>query len=54
MLSSKNLEKYLWIIAVFFMTGLLIGSFIISKDLKELFYLILFYTSIIKIRLFEK
>ncbi len=43
MTTNKNIEKYLWMSAVLFITYLFIGSFIVSKDLWDLAYLIILY-----------
>ena len=47
---EKNIEKYLWITAVTFITYLLLGSFVISKDLTELAYLVFLYVTMIFIK----
>lgn len=47
MTTNKNVERYLWISAVMFVTYLLLGSFIVSKNLLELGYLVVLYTFII-------
>lgn len=47
---EKNIEKYLWITAVTFITYLLLGSFVISKDLTELAYLVFLYFTMIFIK----
>ena len=44
MTTSKNVEKYLWILSVIFITYLLLGSFIVSKDFLDLAYLITLYS----------
>lgn len=44
MTTNKNIEKYLWVSAVLFITYLFFGSFIVSKDLLDLFYLIILYS----------
>lgn len=46
MTTSKNIEKYLWISAVMFVTYLFLGSFIVSKNFYELVYLIILYSFI--------
>lgn len=51
MITNKNVERYLWISAVMFVTLLLLGSFIISKNFIELAYLITLYTFIIVVKL---
>ena len=43
MTTNKNVEKYLWITAVMFVTYLLLGSFIVSKNYIELLYLVVLY-----------
>ena len=43
MTTNKNIEKYLWISAVLFVTYLFLGSFIVSKNLYDLLYLIILY-----------
>lgn len=48
---NKNVEKYLWILAVLFITYLLLGSFIVSKNILELAYLVILYSSLIAIKL---
>ena len=47
MTTNKNIEKYLWISAVIFITYLFLGSFIISKKISELIYLIILYITIL-------
>lgn len=47
MTTEKNVEKYLWITAVLFVTYLLVGSFIVSKNVLELLYLLLLYGTMI-------
>lgn len=46
MITNKN-EKYLLISAIAFITYLLLGSFVVSKNFFELGYLIIFYMFII-------
>lgn len=43
MSTNKNIEKCLWIFAVAFITYLLLGSFVVSKDLLDLGYLVVLY-----------
>ena len=50
MTTDKNIEKYLWILTVLFVTYLFLGSFIVSKDFSALIYLIILYSSIILIK----
>ena len=47
MATNKNVERYLWISTVMFVTYLFLSSFIVSKDLLELGYLVVLYTFII-------
>ena len=53
MTNNKNVERYLWISVVIFVTYLLLSSFILSKNLLELVYLIVLYTFIIVIKIIE-
>lgn len=46
MTTGKNIEKYLWITAVLFITYLFLGSFIVSRNFLELAYLIILYSFI--------
>ena len=46
MITNKNTEKYLVISAIIFITYLLLGSFVVSKNVLELIYLIVFYVFI--------
>ena len=50
MTSNKNIEKYLWISVVLFITYLLLGSFLVSKNLYDLLYLIFFYSIVVFIK----
>lgn len=54
MTNNKNVERYLWISAVMFVTYLLLGSFIVSKNLLDLAYLITLYAFIIFIKITDK
>ena len=47
MITNKNHEKYLLISAIAFITYLLLGSFVVSRNFLELFYLIIFYCFIV-------
>lgn len=47
MTTNKNVERYLWISTVMFVTYLFLGSFIISKNFLELGYLVILYIFII-------
>ena len=46
MITNKNTEKYLVISAIIFITYLLLGSFVVSKNILELIYLVVFYVFI--------
>ena len=43
MTTNKNVERYLWISAVMFVTYLLLSSFIVSENYLELGYLVVLY-----------
>ena len=43
----KNNEKYLLLLALVFITFLLIGSFIVSRDYLDIIYLVTLYTFLI-------
>ena len=47
MITRKIGEKYLLISAIAFITYLLLGSFVVSRNFLELIYLVVFYTVII-------
>lgn len=51
MITNNNIEKYLWIAAVTFITYLLLGSFIISNNFVELIYLMILYLLITVVKL---
>lgn len=50
MTTNKSIERYLWILAVLFVTYLFLGSFIISKNISDLVYLIILYGTIVMIK----
>ena len=54
MATNKNVERYLWISAVMFVTYLLLSSFIVSKNLLELGYLVFLYVCLIIIKIINK
>ena len=54
MTNDKNVEKYLWISAVMFVTYLLLGSFIVGKNYVELAYLVILYVFVITIKIIER
>ena len=54
MTNNKNVERYLWISTVVFVTYLLLGSFIVSKNLLDLAYLIILYVILISVKLLDK
>lgn len=43
----KNCEKYLLLLALVFISFLLIGSFIVSRDYLDIVYLVTLYTFLI-------
>lgn len=43
MITNNKVEKYLVISAIAFITYLLLGSFVVSRNYFELLYLIVFY-----------
>ena len=51
MIIEKNFERYLLILVVSFITFLLLGSFILSRNLLELAYLIILYAFLIVIKI---
>lgn len=51
MITNKNVDKYLWLTSLVFITYLFIGSFIVSKNWLDLGYLIILYTSIVIVRI---
>jgi len=51
MTTNKNVERYLWVSAVVFITYLFLGSFIVSGNLLELIYLIILYAFIIVVKI---
>ena len=51
---ENNVGKYLWILAVSFITFLLLGSFILSRNLLELAYLIVLYAFLITIKIISR
>ena len=48
---NKNVERYLWISAVLFITYLLLSSYVVSGNLLELIYLILLYAFIVIVKI---
>ena len=54
MTTNKNVERYLWISTVMFVTYLFLSSFIVSKNYLELGYLVVLYTFIIIGKIIEK
>lgn len=54
MTNNKNVERYLWISTVVFVTYLLLGSFIVSKNFLDLAYLIILYVILISVKLLDK
>lgn len=54
MTTNNDTAKYLWMLSVVFISYLLIGSFIVSRDYFELTYLLILYASIIVTKLLHK
>jgi len=54
MTTNKNVEKYLWVLVVMFVTYLFLGSFIVSRNISDLAYLIVLYSAIIIAKINEK
>lgn len=54
MTKDKSISKYLWITAVIFVTYLFVGSFMVSRNILELIYLIILYSVIIIVKLLDK
>ena len=51
MTTNKNAGTYLWISAVLFITYLFLGSFIVSRNLLDILYLGILYSTILYIKL---
>lgn len=47
MIKKIDLSKYLWIVLIPYMSFLLIGSFVVSGNFLDLFYVIVLYSYII-------
>ncbi len=54
MTKNKNIEKYLWMVTVLFITYLLVGSFIESSNFLDVIYLIVLYIFIIFTKIVNK
>lgn len=54
MITNKNIEKYLWISTILFITYLLLGSFIVSRDLLDLGYLVVLYIFLLSSKFLNK
>ena len=54
MTNDKNVEKYLWVSAVMFVTYLLLGSFIVSKNYVDLVYLVILYVFVTIVKIVER
>ena len=50
-MTTNNVERCLWISAVIFVTYLLIGSFLVSKNIIELVYLVILYVTMISAKI---
>ena len=53
MTTNKNVERYLWISSVMFVTYLLLSSFIVSKNYLELCYLVVLYICVITAKILD-
>lgn len=51
--TNNNIGKHLWWLSVVFISYLLIGSFIISRDIVELIYLLTLYAFLIVDKILE-
>ena len=47
---NKNVEKVLWMFSVMFITYLLVGSFIVSRNILDIVYLVILYATMIIIK----
>ncbi len=54
MVTNKNIERYLWIATIVFITYLFLGSFIVSGNFLDLFYLVILYLIIIITKIVSK
>ena len=54
MTTNKNIEKYLWITTVVFVTYLFLGSFVVSGNFYELVYLIFLYSCIVAAKIIDR
>ena len=54
MITNKNIEKYLWISTILFITYLLLGSSIVSRDLLDLGYLVVLYIFLLSSKFLNK
>ncbi|MBQ9072092.1 MAG: hypothetical protein IJY25_02935 [Bacilli bacterium] len=54
MTTNKNIEKYLWITTVVFVTYLFLGSFVVSRNFYELVYLIILYSFMCAVKIIDR
>lgn len=47
MTKETHIDKYLWITLIVFVTYLLLGSFVVSRDFLDIAYLFILYSFII-------
>lgn len=53
-MTENSMGKYLWMSVVMFVTYLFLGSFIISKNMFDILYLIILYLFIISVSIYNK
>lgn len=53
-MTENSMGKYLWMSVVMFVTYLFLGSFIISKNMFDILYLIILYLCIISVSIYNK
>ena len=53
-MTENSMGKYLWMAVVMFVTYLFLGSFIISKNMFDILYLIILYLCIISVSIYNK
>lgn len=54
MTTNKSIEKYLWLSAVLFITYLFIGSFLVSKNYFDLFYIVMLYSFMLVVKIIDR
>lgn len=53
-MTENSVGKYLWMSVVMFVTYLFLGSFIVSRNIFDVLYLIILYSSIIAVSFINK